>query len=101
MVTGEGAGIVILERPDHARARRTPIKALIIGFGATSVCTDVADVAGGEVGFGQCGAALPQSPTISPREPCSTASSAAPFRSAAPNRSPDTPWAPPAPSKPP
>ncbi|MFD5753031.1 beta-ketoacyl-[acyl-carrier-protein] synthase family protein [Streptomyces sp. NPDC127033] len=36
MVTGEGAGIVILERPDHARARRAPVKALVTGFGATS-----------------------------------------------------------------
>jgi 3-oxoacyl-[acyl-carrier-protein] synthase II len=35
MVTGEGSGIVILERPEHARARGAHIRALVTGFSAT------------------------------------------------------------------
>jgi 3-oxoacyl-[acyl-carrier-protein] synthase II len=36
MATGEGAGIVVMERPEHAAARRVPVRALVAGFGATN-----------------------------------------------------------------
>lgn len=36
MVTGEGAGVLVLERPEHARARHAPVRALVTGFGTTS-----------------------------------------------------------------
>jgi 3-oxoacyl-[acyl-carrier-protein] synthase II len=35
MTVGEGAGMLILEHPDHARARGAPILAYLRGFGVT------------------------------------------------------------------
>ncbi|HVX84737.1 MAG TPA: beta-ketoacyl-[acyl-carrier-protein] synthase family protein [Phycisphaerae bacterium] len=35
MTVGEGAGILVLEHPEHARARKAPILAYLRGFGVT------------------------------------------------------------------
>jgi 3-oxoacyl-[acyl-carrier-protein] synthase II len=35
-VAGEGAGVLVLERPEHARARGTRVRATVAGFGATA-----------------------------------------------------------------
>ncbi len=35
-VLGEGAGVVVLESADHARARGAPLKAVLVGYGTSS-----------------------------------------------------------------
>jgi 3-oxoacyl-[acyl-carrier-protein] synthase II len=49
-VAGEGAGVLILERLDHALARRAPIYAEMVGYGATSDAYHITAPAEGGVG---------------------------------------------------
>jgi 3-oxoacyl-[acyl-carrier-protein] synthase II len=49
-VSGEGAGVLILERLDHALARKAPIYAEMVGYGATSDAYHITAPAEGGVG---------------------------------------------------
>jgi 3-oxoacyl-[acyl-carrier-protein] synthase II len=65
---GEGAGVLLLEELDHARARGVPILAEIVGYGATADASHITDPAPGGEGAARAMTQALESAGMKPEE---------------------------------